>query len=59
MKFIGMGRRETQETSKQMMAPLKGLSNASGRGKIEVATITEFLEGALIINDNRLPCLGR
>ena len=41
------------------MALTKGLSNAAGCGKIEVATNAEFLEGALIINDNRLPCLGR
>ena len=42
-----------------MIAPLKGLSNAASCGKIEVATNAEFLEGTLIINDNRLPCLGR
>ncbi len=37
----------------------KGLSYAADRSKIEVAMIAEILEGALIINDNRLPCLGR
>ena len=42
-----------------MIAPSKGLSNVTSCDKIEVATNAKFLEGALIINDNRLPCLGR
>ena len=58
MKFVGMawitkGNKETVATFK------KGLSNAASHQKIEVATIEKFHEGDLIINDNRLLCLGR